>query len=59
MIKLDIAPYCADCLRFCPKTGVSKITDGDAVVSVCIYITCEHSRECKEIEKFIRKELGG
>lgn len=62
MIKLDVQPYCQECPAFDPvKHMVTEkyVPDmfGDPVEVNATHIRCRDWKRCKQIERYLRKEL--
>lgn len=51
MIKLDVKPYCHDCLCF--KPTVTHIEYSRNLV-----VTCENAFACEHVADFVRKDIN-
>lgn len=59
MIELKVADYCHNCKHFMPVcNNYAKITDNTNKCTRSTIIECKHAIHCKNIEKYIRKELN-
>ena len=60
MIKLDVQEYCQECPAFDPvKHMVTEkfMSLGEPVEMITTHIRCRDWKRCKQIERYLRKEL--
>lgn len=60
MIKLDVQEYCQECPAFDPvkHTVTEKFMSlGESVEMSTTHIRCRDWKRCKQIERYLRKEL--
>ena len=58
MIKLDLAPYCENCVEFEPIVDKNMVYDpGDVPILLGpILVQCEHRHKCREIFYYMERE---
>lgn len=62
MIKLEVQPYCSDCLDFEASVKEPQITrgvGGDVVAHTDTVVKCRNARRCESLMRYLKKQMKG